>query len=172
MRPSGQLAPSQHSRASRVWSFLSFPFLCRRETQSPLSPWPGPLLPNAAESRRRGQGGDEGPHHQDWKGAAEGLHGRGGLRAPLPTRQDSLGDIPNSGIEPRSPALQADSLPSEPSGKTKNSGVGSLSLLQGIFPTLGLNPGLLHCRQVLYQLSHQGSHTSIHKNENLFLCKS
>lgn len=90
MRPSGQLAPSQHSRALRVWSFLSFPFLCRRETQSPLSPWPGPLLPNAAESRRRGQGGDEGPHHQDWKGAAEGLHGRGGLRAPLPTRQDRL----------------------------------------------------------------------------------
>ena len=31
--------------------------------------------------------------------------------------------------------------------------VGSLSLLQGIFPTQGLNPGLLHCRQILYQLS-------------------
>ena len=36
-------------------------------------------------------------------------------------------------------------------------GVGSLSLLQGIFPTLGSNPGLPHCRQILYQLSHQGS---------------
>ena len=36
-------------------------------------------------------------------------------------------------------------------------GVGSFSLLQGIFPTQGLNPGLLHCRRVLYQLSHQGS---------------
>jgi len=36
-------------------------------------------------------------------------------------------------------------------------GVGSLSLLQGIFPTQGSNPGLLHCRQILYQLSHQGS---------------
>ena len=35
--------------------------------------------------------------------------------------------------------------------------MGSLSLLQGIFPTQGLNPGLLHCRQTLYQLSHQGS---------------
>ena len=33
----------------------------------------------------------------------------------------------------------------------------SLSLLQGIFPTQGQNPGLLHCRQILYQLSHQGS---------------
>ena len=32
--------------------------------------------------------------------------------------------------------------------------MGSLSLLQGIFPTQGSNPGLLHCRQVLYQLSH------------------
>ena len=39
----------------------------------------------------------------------------------------------------------------------QNSGVGSLSLLQGIFPTQGSNPGLPHCRQILYQLSHQGS---------------
>ena len=36
-------------------------------------------------------------------------------------------------------------------------GVGSCSLLQGIFWTQGLNPGLLHCRQILYHLSHQGS---------------
>ena len=35
--------------------------------------------------------------------------------------------------------------------------VGSLSLLQGIFPTQGLNIGLRHCRQILYQLSHDGS---------------
>ena len=39
----------------------------------------------------------------------------------------------------------------------QNTGVGSLSLLQGIFPTLGSNPGPLHCRQILYQLSHKGS---------------
>ena len=39
----------------------------------------------------------------------------------------------------------------------QNAGVSSLSLLQGIFPTQGLNPGLLHRRQTLYQLSHQGS---------------
>ena len=39
----------------------------------------------------------------------------------------------------------------------QNTGVGSLSLLQGIFPTQGLKPGLLHCRWILYQLSHQGS---------------
>ena len=38
----------------------------------------------------------------------------------------------------------------------QNTRVGSLSLLQGIFPTQGSNPGLLHCRQILYQLSHQG----------------
>ena len=35
--------------------------------------------------------------------------------------------------------------------------MGSLCLLQGIFPIQGLNPGLLHCRQILYQLSHKGS---------------
>ena len=39
----------------------------------------------------------------------------------------------------------------------QNTGVGNLSLLQGIFPTQGLNPSLQHCRQILYQLSHQGS---------------
>ena len=37
----------------------------------------------------------------------------------------------------------------------KNTGVGCHFLLQGIFPTQGLNPGLLHCRQKLYHLSHQ-----------------
>ena len=39
----------------------------------------------------------------------------------------------------------------------KNTGVGCHALLQGIFPILGSNPDLLHCRQILYQLSHQGS---------------
>ena len=59
---------------------------------------------------------------------------------------------PNPGIEPWAPALQADPLPTEPPGKPCSS-----SLLQGIFPTRRSNPGLLHCRQILYQLSHQGS---------------
>ena len=39
----------------------------------------------------------------------------------------------------------------------QNTGVGSCSLLQGIFPTQGSNSGLSHCRWILYQLSHQGS---------------
>ena len=39
----------------------------------------------------------------------------------------------------------------------ESTGVGSLSLLQRIFPTQGSNPGLLHCRHILYQLSHKGS---------------
>ena len=38
-----------------------------------------------------------------------------------------------------------------------NTGVGSLSLLQGIFPTQGLNPDLPYCRQIFYQLSHKGN---------------
>ena len=67
------------------------------------------------------------------------------------------GDLPNPGIEPRSPVLQAVSLPAEPPGKPKNIGVASLSLLQGIFPTQESNWGLLHCRRILYQLSYQGS---------------
>ena len=59
--------------------------------------------------------------------------------------------------QPRSPALQAGSLPAEPQGKPKNTGVGSLSLLQGIFPIQELNQGLLHYRWILYQLNYQGS---------------
>ena len=39
----------------------------------------------------------------------------------------------------------------------QNTGEGSFFLLQGIFPTQGSNPHLLHCRQILYQLSHKGS---------------
>ena len=71
-----------------------------------------------------------------------------GLPCPPP------GDLSYPGIESRSLALQADSLLSEPLGKPKNTGVGSLFLLQGIFQDL--NQGLLHCRQILYQLSYQG----------------
>ena len=39
----------------------------------------------------------------------------------------------------------------------QNTGVGSLSLIQGIFPTQGSNPGLLHWKRILYQVSHKGS---------------
>ena len=67
------------------------------------------------------------------------------------------GGLLNPGIEPRSPALQADSLPAEPQVKPKNIGVGSLSLLQWIFPTQESNRALLHYRWILYQLSYQGS---------------
>ena len=96
-------------------------------------------------------------------------------RLPCPPPED----LPNPGIKPRSPSLQEDSLPSEPPGKPRLKMLvaqtyptlcdpmdGSLpgstvheilhSLLQGIFPTQGSNPGLLHCRRILYHLSHQG----------------
>ena len=65
----------------------------------------------------------------------------------------SPGNLSNPGIEPRSPTLQADSLSAEPQGKPKKTGMGSLSLLQGIFPTQESNRGLLHCRWILQQLS-------------------
>ena len=44
-----------------------------------------------------------------------------------------------------------------PQGKPNNTGVGTLSFLQQIFPTQESNWDLLHCRQILYQLSYQGS---------------
>ena len=61
-----------------------------------------------------------------------------GLPCPSP------GDLPNPGIELRSPALQADSLPSEPPGKPKNTGVGS-----GNLPDPGIKLDLLHYRLIL-----------------------
>ena len=81
---------------------------------------------------------------------------------PFPSSRD----LPNPGIEPRSPALQADSLPGElyqvnlpakQQGKAKNSSLGSLSFLWQIFLTQESNWGLLNCKQILYQLSHKGS---------------
>ena len=62
----------------------------------------------------------------------------------------SSGDRPNPGSEPRSPTLQADSLPADPTGKPKNIREGSLSLLEGTFPVWESN-------QFLLQLSYQGS---------------
>ena len=53
--------------------------------------------------------------------------------------------------------MLVDFLPVEAQGKPKNTGVGSLSLLQGIFLTQESNWGLLHCRQTLYQLSYEES---------------
>ena len=67
----------------------------------------------------------------------------------------SPGDLSNPGIQPRRPTLQVDSFPAEPPGRPKNTGVGSLSLLQRIFPIQELNRGLLHCRRILYQLNYQ-----------------
>ena len=63
-------------------------------------------------------------------------------------------DLSNLGIEPRSPALQVDSLPAEPPWKPKNTGVGSLSLLQQIFPMQESKQGLQHYRKISYQLSY------------------
>ena len=60
-----------------------------------------------------------------------------------------------------SDSLQPHGLYSPWNSPGQNTGVGSLSLLQGIFPTQGLNPGLLHCRWTLYQLSHKISHISL-----------
>ena len=50
---------------------------------------------------------------------------------------------------------------SDPPGKPKNTAVGSVSVLQGIFPTQESNRGLLHCRWILYQLSYQGAHSVV-----------
>ena len=72
-----------------------------------------------------------------------------GLPCPPP------GHLPNPGINLESLPLRTDSLLSEPSGKPKNTGVGSPSLLQGIFLIQESNQGLLHRRRILYQLNYR-----------------
>ena len=76
------------------------------------------------------------------------------------------GDLPTPGIEPRSLALRANSLPFEPPWKPQNTGVGSLSLVQGNFLTQESNLVLLYCRWILYQLSYQGSPHTLHLPTN------
>ena len=87
-----------------------------------------------------------GPY-SPWNSPVEFHYGVGSLSV--------LGDFSNPGIEATSPTLQADSLPAEPPEKPKNTGVGSLSLLQWMFPTQESNQGVLHCRWILYQLSYR-----------------
>ena len=84
---------------------------------------------------------------------------------PEGSEEESLEDIWKkciSGDESESSSVVPNSLRSHGlyspwNSPGQNSGVGSLSLLQGIFLTQGSNPGLLHCRRILYQLSHKGS---------------
>ena len=66
----------------------------------------------------------------------------------------------NSWWGSESPSVMSDSLRPHGQYRPWNSpgqNTGIPSLLQGIFPTQGSNPGTPHCRQILYQLSHQGS---------------
>ena len=151
---------------AKHWGHLSSPVL---EPSPPLTPykktaWPTSkrgketcyflsLFPAVAESesqRRSVMSDSFWPH---------------GLHSPRnsPGQNIGVGRVPftkgssNPGIETRSPALQVDSLPAGPQGKPKNTGVGSLSLLQWILLTQASNQSLLHCGQILYHLSYQGS---------------
>ena len=99
-----------------------------------------------------------------WTMACQALLSRGfsrqeywsGLPCPAP------GDLPTQGSNPGLPYCRCILLPSEPPGKPKNMGAGSLFLLQGIFPTQVLNTGLLHCRWILHKLSCQGSPSQLY----------
>ena len=90
------------------------------------------------------------PHSYTW------LHkGRNDLWCPiLSQRKESEVKVTQSSLPLWDPMQSMDS-------PGQNTAVGSLSLLHGIFPTRGSNPGLPHCRWLLYQLSHKGSRGKI-----------
>ena len=83
----------------------------------------------------------------------------------FPTQESNLGLLHYRQIiyqlsyqgSPKLEVAQSRQLFSPRNSLGQNTGVGSLSLLQGMFPTQGSNPGLSHCGQILYQPSHQGS---------------
>ena len=127
------LPPPQHPAADQSFSSFSHLLISKSESKS------CSVMPDSLRLRRL---------YSPWNSSGQNT---GVDSLPL------LQGIFNPGIEPRSPILQGDSLSAEPQGKPKNTGVGSLSLLQRIFLTQELNWGRLHCRQILYQLSYQGS---------------
>ena len=67
-----------------------------------------------------------------------------------------------------SESLRSHGLYSPWNSPSQNTGVGSLSLLQGIFPTQGLNSGLPYCRRILHQLSHKGQAAWPKKKKEFF----
>ena len=100
-------------------------------------------------------------HHKAWrikkqtkKKAQWIINQHGDLGPPWSSSRKSLW---NESCTVVSNSLQPHGLYSPWNSPGQNTGLGSLSLLQRIFPTEGLNPGLPHYRQILYQLSHKGS---------------
>ena len=78
------------------------------------------------------------------------------LRIPWATRRSNQSLLKKVKVA-QSNSLRPYGLYSPCNSPGQNTGVGSLSLLQGFVPTQGSSPGLLHCRQLLYPLSHKGS---------------
>ena len=98
-------------------------------------------------------------NHKRWRGC-----GQKGPSYPLVRMQSGIATMENSMQVPwkwkllsRVQLFAAPWLYSPWNSPGQNTGVDSHPLLQGIFPTQGSNPGLLHCRQILYQLSDRGS---------------
>jgi len=111
------------------------------------------------------EGGKEGAGRKEEGGREEGGgKGRG-------EEKEGGGRGEREGVR-ESRSVVSDSLPpcglySPWDSPGQNTGVGSHSLLQGIFPTQESNGGLLHCSRILYQLSYQGSHREGEIRRNL-----
>ena len=88
------------------------------------------------------------PRTEQWRSPEAGVRDR--LDPLRPRRESESPSVMSSSLQPHG-LYSAWNCPGQ------NTGVGSLSLLQGIFPTQGSNPGLPPCRWILYQLSHKGS---------------
>ena len=79
------------------------------------------------------------------------------LLSPSSTFKDPCVDSESEGCTVVSDSLQPHGLYSPLNSPGQNTGVGSCSVLQGIFPILGSNTDFSHCRLILYQLSHHGN---------------
>ena len=106
--------------------------------------------------------GGEGPMENEMVAGHHRFNGHEFEQAPGDSESESCSVVSDS---LRSPGLYTLWISLD-----QNTGVGSLSLLQLIFPTQGLNPGLPHCRWILYQWSHKGSPGDSEGQGNLVDC--
>ena len=116
----------------------------------------------SGESRAEGWGGKDGPCETPRRAKAVHASLAVGDKAtlgscPWGATGQGPGDTPQKGRRPSNSGAQMATAGLSRDSPGQNTGVGSLSLLQGIFPTQGSNGGLPHCRRILYQLSYQES---------------
>ena len=157
--PGGPLSIGSH-RVGHDWSDLARMHALEKEmaTHSSILAWRIPWTeePGGLPSMRSHRIGHDWSDSSSSKLEGDVIHWRDRKRTILERKGNGFGldtvASESEGSSVISDSFQSHGLYSPWNSPGQNTGVGSLSFLQGIFPTQGLNPGLPHCRRILYQL--------------------